>query len=477
MSSVANQIHELLKTMNPTEKSYVKKTFSANEKNMSQLFNDLNKSKQFDRKTFLKQFKKRPYMKYLSQNCNYLLKNITRSLIDYNSENLTEINIMARLSSISLLVKKGMFSACLQKIDKEVELAITYQYFEYGYKLIKLKERFYKIYLLKEFSYDEHVALAEKKKFFIEQLQLIDELDLLSIVLSNESLSAREKIKLVESKFTKLKLTGLERLSDNMPLNAKLAFNYIKYQVSVLKGEPNLKYSKQSLIDFEKLSFLKGIYFESYVKIVANYLKVLVSAKEFVLFFEMHEKYMEELKGFAKWKTMRTSPFYYIVKYFTFIEASVLSNSTNKAIKKAIRYQQIISKTHNKLMDSFVSFAIYLNAIVFFNNGYVNETLDAIELLQKDKRIETRYFYKVMQILCHYKLDNMMLVDSLSDSVANCLRKNNKPAMLKEFLKLKKCILDINCNKFDDLEFLPYLDLNVLKIKTLYTNAAIKQAG
>jgi len=476
MKSVAYQIHELLNTMNPTEKSYVKKTFSANQKNMSQLFDDLNKCDHFNKKTFIKQYNNRPYIKYLSQNCNYLLKSITKSLIDYNSENLTEINIMSRLSSISLLVKKGMFSACLQKIEKEIELAISYQYFEYGYKLIKLKERFYKIYLLKVFNYEEHIVLAAKKKFFIEQLQLIDELDLLSIALSNESMATIEKIKLVKKKFTELKFCGLEQLPDNMPLKAKISFNYIKYQFSKLEGKPKLKYLKQSLIDFDNLSFLKGIYFENYVKAIANYFKGLLIDKEFDLFFELYEKYIKELKTFSKWKTMRTSPFYYIIKYFAFIEASVFAKCTKKAIKKANRYMQIINKTHNKLKDSFVSHAVYLNATVFFNNGYINETLDAIALLQNDKRIETRYFYKVMQILCHYKLDNMMLVNSLSNSLANCLRKSNKSVMLKEFLNLKKCLLDIDCHKFDNLKFLPYSDLDILKVKAPNTNALLKKA-
>lgn len=462
MSNVAYQIHELLSTMNPTEKSYVKKTFSTNQKNMALLFDDLNKCTKFDRKTFLTRNKSRPYMKYLSQNCNYLLKNITKSLIDYNTENLTEINMLSRISSISLLIKKGMISASLHKIEREIELAEKYEYYEYGYKLIKLKERFYKIYFLKEFSHTTYIELAVKKKFYIDKLQLMDELDLLRAALLNTSLSIKEKLHLADEKFKEL---NISQVRNGLPLMAKIIYNFIKFKISELKGRPSYGYLKQSLVDFNDKNFLKGIYFESYFKVIANYLSGLINNRQYELFFKEYYKYRKELKGYDKWNSMRTSPFFYIVKYFTFIEASVKSMNATSALKKAKRYQQIITKTHTKLTDSLVSQAVQLNATVFFNTGHINETLDAIELLSKSKRIETQYFYKVMQLLCHYKLGNMMLVESLANSLATCLRKNKKEATLKDFLNLKKYLLNNDCSNLQQLEFLPYLDLNMLKSK------------
>lgn len=462
MSNTANQIHELLNTMNPTEKSYVKKTFKTNEKNMSLLFDDLNKCDEFNKNTFLTRNKKRPYMKYLSQNCSYLLKSITKSLIDYNTENLTEINILARLSSISLLVKKGMISACLQKIEREIELAEKYQYYEYGYKLVKLKERFYKIYLLKEFCYSEHVIFSEKKKFFIQQLQLIDELELLSIAMFNIDLPVEEKLNLAKQKFKELNIDDKKELPAAAPLLAKTIFNFIQYKISELQGKPTLKYLKESLIDFDKKEFLKEIYFENYVLCISTYLSGIIANEQFELFFQEYEKYHVDLKGFSKWKTMNTSPVYHIIEYMVFIEACVKSNCTFKAIAKVKAFQQIIFKNKEKLMDSLVFDAISLNSIALFNTGYINETLDAIELLKKDKSIEVQYFYKMLQILCHYKLDNIMLVVSLSSSFANYLRKNNQSDKLKCFLQLKKCLLDNDCNDLHKLEFLPFLDFNTL---------------
>lgn len=471
MSSIALQISELLNTLDPAEKSYVKKTFGTNEKYMSQLFNDLNKCAQFDKKTFHNQHKKRSYMKYLTQNCKYLFKRITKSLIDYNTDNLTEINIMARLSTISLLVKKGMFSACLQKIDKEVNLAETFEYYEYGYKLIKLKERFYKFYLIKEFSYEEHKALAEKKQFFIQQLQLIDELELLTAAMENTNLLNEEKLALIKETFTKLDLLTLENLPGTAPLLTKNSFNYILYKISLFKEAPNLEHLKQSLKDFDNKSFLKKIFFETYVGCITRYFEGLISNKQYDLFFNEYEKYMIELKNHTKWKTMKTSPIYYTTKYYFFIRASVEAKQSGNAVKKAVRYQQVITKTNAKLTDSFIMNAVYYNAHVFYNSGYLNETLDAIELLKKHKNIKARYFFKVMQILCHYKLGNIMLVDSLSNSLVACLRKHHKTTRLKDFLKLKKCLLHQDCEKLDELKFLPYLDLNTLKTNTYYINA------
>lgn len=477
MSNTAQQIFELLNTMNPTEKSYVKKTFNTNEKNMSQLFNDLNKCDQFDKKAFLTRFKNRSYIKYLPQNCKYLLKRIIKSLIDYNIENLPDIKIMSRLSTIILLVKKGLFSACLRKIDKEIEFAENYQYFEYGYQLIKLKERFYKIYLIKKISYEEYVELAEKKKFFIEQLQLIDELDLLCTVLCNETFSIKQKIEIADAKFKQHNFLCLSTLPDEMPLMVKLNFNSIKYTLSRLKGKPELKYLKQSLIDYDKSPFLKDIYFETYLLCIYNFFTGLLIDEKFDSFFEAYKKYMNELVGFPKWNTMQTSPLYYLIKHFTFILASVLSNQSGKAIEEANECQQIINEKIDKLPVNFSTYTLKLNSSVFFNNGHINETLDTIELLQKDKNIKTQYFYKVMQILCHYKLGNLMLVDSLSNSLATCLRKNNKTAMLKDFLKLKKCLLQEDCKKLDQLKYLPYLDLNTLKTNTFYINTPLKKVS
>lgn len=465
MSNLANQVYQLLNTMQPSEKSYVKKTFSSNEKNMSQLFNDINKCDQFEKKAFLKRYKNRPYMKYLSQNCNYLLKSITRSLIDYNGQNLTEINIMNRLSSISLMVKRGMLSDCFQKIDKEIELALTYQYYEYGYKLVKLKERYYKMYLLQDFDYEEHKILANQKKFFIEQLQLIDDLELLCKAMSNKQLSKSQKLDLVKEKFKGFGFGDDEKFKVEISLLSKVNFNYIKYKVSELKDKPQLKYLKQSLIDFDNKSFLKEIYFENYILIVANYFDGLIIAKKFDLFFDLYNKYTLELKSFPKWNTMKTSPLYYIIEYFTFIKACLFSKRCNNAVNKANEYQQIVSKTNKKLAISYISHAVKLNATVFFNNGKISKTLDAIELLNAEKGIKTQYFCKVLQILCHYKLDNLLLVESLVNSLASSLRKHKKAAMLEDFLQLKKCLLRKDCEQLQELKYLPYINVSVLKSK------------
>jgi len=462
MSNLAFQIHELLNTMNPTEKSYVKKTFNPNEKNMSLLFNDLNKCAQFEKKAFIKQNKNKPYMKYLSQNCNYLLKNITKSLIDYNTENLTEINILTRLSSISLLVKKGLFSACVNKINKEIELAEKHQYFEYGYKLIKLKERFYKIYLVKELNYHHHLAFAQKKKFYISQLQMIDELDLLSVALYGEELSNADKIQLVKTKFVELSLVHKKNI-DKLPLLAKNAYNYVKYKLSQLKDEPELTYLKQSLINYNNTPFLKPIYYENYVLCITNYLVGLIFDQNFDLFFTEYEKYLKELKNYAKWKTMQTSPFYHILEYHLYISSCIKSKNAPLAIEKARQYLKIIKAGHDKLMDLFLQDTISNIVLSFFNTGHFDEALDAIELLKKYKTLETQYFYKVMQVLCNYKLDNLMLVNSLSNSLTTCLRKNNKQVMLKDFLNLKNHLLNNNYDIPKQVEFIPHLDLNILK--------------
>ncbi len=477
MSSTAKQIYELLNTMNPSEKSYVKKTFSANEKNMCQLFNDLNKCEQFDKKIFFKRHKNRPYMKYLPQNCKYLLKRTIKSLIDYNTENLTELNILYRLSTISLLVRKGMFFTCTLKIVKEIEFAENYQCYEYGYKLVKLKERFYKIYLIKKLTYEEHATMAEKKKFFIKQLQLIDELDLLCTILYSEAYSTTQKIELVDEKFKEFNFSGLDYLPDETPLMIKLKFNSIKYELSKLKAKPELKYLKQCIFAFDKLPFLKDFYFETYLLCIYNFLTGLLIDKKFDSFFKDYKTYTNELISFPKWSTMESSPLYYLVKYFIFISACVYSNQCPKALEVACEYQKILHKKRANLPVKHLVYALKLNSLVFFNNGFINETLDNIELFKNNKCIKIQYFYKAMQILCHYKLGNMMLVESLSISLATCLRKNNKTAMLKDFLDLKKCLLHEDCSKLNDLKYLPYLDLNSLKTNTFYINTPLKKVG
>lgn len=461
MSIIAYQIHELLSTMNPTEKSYVKKTFNTNEKNMSQLFDDLNKFEQFDKKSFVRRYKKRSYMKYLSQNCKYLFKRITKSLIDYNTENLTEINIMHRLSSISLMVKKGMFSACLQKIDKQIELTETFEYYEYGYKLIKLKERFYKIYLIKEFNYKEHTALAAKKKFFIRQLQLIDELDLLRVAMCSNELVNIDKIKLAESKFVELNLVE-EHQIDKLPLIAKHAYNYINYKVSQLKEKPIINYLKRNLTCYNEKAFLKPIYYENYMLCITNYLIGLIIERNFDLFLDEHEKYLIELKSHAKWKTMKTSPFYHIIEFYLFIICCLESNKADLAVNKAKKYLTIIKRNSNKLTTYFIYDALSNIAMTFFNTGNVNETLDALELLKKHESIEAQYFYRVTQIVCHYNLNNILLVDSLSDCLVTYLRKHNETDRLRDFLTLKQHLLDIKSNELTKLAYLPHLKTNTL---------------
>lgn len=98
---------DLIKTLNSSEKTYIKKQIGTSGKHMLQLFSDLSKCDLYNKETFIKNNKGKSYIQNLSQNQTYLQKKIIEELINYRSKTVFEIEMYNKINEILVLIDKN----------------------------------------------------------------------------------------------------------------------------------------------------------------------------------------------------------------------------------------------------------------------------------------------------------------------------------------------------------------------------------
>lgn len=128
-----SKIYQLVQSLKPTEKRYIKiqaNKYVGNDKNLSlQLFDALDKCKHYQREVFLKKHRKTSFYKNFDAHAEYLFDFILSKLRDYNEENMPDWRIQKSFYKISLLAAKGLDSAC-EKLIKSVK-ANAWRYEQY----------------------------------------------------------------------------------------------------------------------------------------------------------------------------------------------------------------------------------------------------------------------------------------------------------------------------------------------------------
>jgi hypothetical protein len=124
------ELFELIKSLNKSEKRYFKLYFSSRENvNYITLFNEIESREAYDEKAIKEKFKDEKFTKQLTFTKNYLYNSIINSLISYNRSKSTETQLTGLVIKLRILFKKGLYRQYFKAIKKYKAKAWEYEKF------------------------------------------------------------------------------------------------------------------------------------------------------------------------------------------------------------------------------------------------------------------------------------------------------------------------------------------------------------
>lgn len=124
-----SELHQLIKSLSQTEKTYFKKFSSRHCKANStfiKLFNEFdrkNASNTYTEEDIKRKFRGEKFIQQLPVTKNYLYNNILKSLNLYYTEDNIELRLSSMINSAQILYKKELFAQCIKHVAKAKQLA------------------------------------------------------------------------------------------------------------------------------------------------------------------------------------------------------------------------------------------------------------------------------------------------------------------------------------------------------------------
>jgi len=466
VSKTRNFVHNLVKTLTPVEKAFIKRQIKNNEVHLLQLLEDLYKTEVCDNKYFIKKYKTRNYTKNFTQNKNYLKQKIINGLVQYGIKYSTEIEKRNLLNIISVLIEKGFFRKAKDLIDDILALAKKYEDYTTCYDLSIIIRKIYSSNISYSLPYKEIYKYAENRRFYLKQLNRFETLaGLNDIHLS--TINDNKKIEALSAYLKENEFYFNDELPEDYPFDAKRIFYFTKSELARLKKDVKTRnlYIRKN---FELLQnyphFIEKDIF-SYLVDSINYLNSFLSTSDYNSFFEEHQKIINQISQLKKAVPSKDSYRLHILRYLFPQNAYNNSEKFNEALSFAEEYQHFIKKNEKDLSEHFIATSITQIAIAYLYNQKFEKVLDIIEPYAKTKIYTHQYTFRLLQILAHYFLKNDMLMPYLFNSFTHYLKTAEKKAQIKGILTLKKAITKhtLKTIKNDAFENFFYLRWDLLK--------------
>jgi len=392
-------------------------------------------------KAFIKKNKNKSYTKNFTQNKNYLRQKVIEGLVQYGIKQSTEIERRNLLNIITVLIEKGFFKRAKDMIDNILLIAGKYEDYTICYDLSIVIRKIYSSNISYSLCYKEINKYAENRRFYLKQLNRFERLaGLNDIHLS--TIDGKEKIKAITKYLKKIGFHNDDALPEDYPFSAKRIFYFTKSELAKLENNTNDRnfYIKEIFKLFQNYPHFIEKDFSGYLVDSINYLNSFLSSSNYNSFFNEHQKIITQINQLKKEVLSKDSYRLHILQYLFPQNAYNNSEKYEDASSFAVTYKDFIESNKNDLSEHFIATSITQIAIAHLYNQQFEKALDIIEPYSKIKIYTHQYTFRLLQILCHYFLNNDMLMPYLFNSFGHYLKTAEKKVQTKGILALKKAL-------------------------------------
>ncbi len=431
-------LHELIKSLTPSEKGYFKKAASRFEgtdgNNYLKLFDAIEVLREYDEAQLKKDFKGKKFLKQFSVAKNYLYESILKSLTAYHAEEHIEAKVFALFSQTQILIDKGLYPQAFKILTKGISIADEHELFGLRFQL-HLLER--KIYLLQPFDKEAHypvetlIETNRKTADLLNNYTKFLELHYQQRALISESYIVKDS----ERKTAHQKIYNETEKQNSASLSAKIIQSDIRINYFSSKADYANSYKQ---IEESLRLVKKHPYFNQYEQIssVILYDLLLTDALRTgnMKAFEKHLKDFKKLE--IKTEPVKISAH---LSYARFALVYYDYKNDKAQLMKLVDETESAIKTYGAKIRK----DLHLGVIIAFTSGLLeygeySRVLDWIELYKQYPKIDRHYDFQgvllLFQLMAHYELNNLEFVHNILENVEYFLKKNKQKSKFEEIV-------------------------------------------
>jgi tetratricopeptide (TPR) repeat protein len=440
----SSELFDLIRTLTKSEKRFFKmqSSLQSGDKNYVRLFDLIEKMEVYDEDLVKKTFKGEKFIKHLPSEKNHLYKLILKSLRSYYSETSIASSLKQEIKNVEILYNKGLFDECTKFIERAKKLAIRYEKFYYLFELISWE----KTLLEEAFENGRFVdldVLIQEEQEVLDKLQNLTAYHVLyskiNYVFRSGGYSRTEENtqiinEIVEHPLIKGKNTALSNRAATICYYTQAFCNVAKGNTSVALE----KYRKVMQILDDNID-LRTDLAKRYVRTLSQIIQCLLESRQ----FEEAEKHLNQLKGLSSMEGFDTPD------ASARIETELILSNLKKYIHTA-RFSEGVTvlnekmeamKVQNSSLHKEIALRMYYYmAYLNFGAGQHSKALQWLNRVINDNENDLRqdlYGYaRLFNIVVHYELGNIELLEYTIKSAGRYLQKRNRD------FDIEKLILD-----------------------------------
>jgi len=489
MSKQSNDaLFTLIKKMNKAEKRRFKLVSSSGEakeeKLFVQLFDVLEGMKTFDESLI---FKKIPKLKksQLSNIKAHLLKHLMSNLRHLFRASKVDIEIRDLMDNARVYYSKGMYKAALQALEKAKRISEEHEMNTAYFNCVEFEKKIESQHITGS-MYPKAEKLSSEVETSLQQVNFNNQLSNLSLRLYGNYLKHGHVKTILEAE--ELKIEFLERLPevvfDDLDFYGKLYFlqSHCWFTYTVQDFANYFKYARRwvdhyeshpRMIEKESAMFLKGYH---------NLLNAYFTHNKFNKFIQAYDDFLKLAEVHHNSFDLNCRQ---LVENFEWIHGLNVYTLNAKFDEGAAHIDELI-KRKSKAIDEWNlhrKFTIYYKiACIYFGANRYHDSIDYLNRINQKVypqfRQDLQCFSRILSLIVHYDLGNLVLVKYQVKSVYRFLLKQeeiqgvqraifdflkripnmNEEDLIPSFQRLEKQLKVIRENKYEQRAFL-YLDI------------------
>jgi len=440
----SSELFDLIRTLTKSEKRFFKlqSSLQSGDKNYVRLFDLIEKMEAYDEDLVKKTFKGEKFIKHLPSEKNHLYKLILKSLRSYYSETSIASSLKQEIKNVEILYNKGLFDECTKFIERAKKTAIRYEKFYYLFELISWEKT-----LLEEAF--ENGRFVDLDSLIQEEQEVLDKLQNLTayhvlyskinyVFRSGGYSRTEENTRIIneieEHPLIKGKNTALSN-------RATTICYYTQAFCNVAKGNTETaleKYRKVKQV-LDDHTDLRTDLAKRYIRTLSQIIQCLLESKQ----FEEAEKQISQLKQLSEVEGFDTPD------ASARIQTELILSNLKKFIHTARFNEGVavmtpeieLTKSQEPVLHKEITLRMYYYmAYLHFGAGQHSKALHWLNRVINDNENDLRqdlYGYaRLFNIVVHYELGNIELLEYTIKSTARYLQKRNRD------FEIEKLILD-----------------------------------
>lgn len=410
----SNQLFELIHSLSPTEKGYIKKTaFSSSkgeEKSYILLFDAIANQNEYDEDKIVKKFNGASFIKNLSKSKNHLYHLILKRLAHYHEENVVQIKINGILNQAVILHKKGLYEQAIGHYEKALKMSMENEELEIASDIFS---NLIDIYLIGKmgvtFPY-EHALQELHEKLNKEHLVAKLNIKIAEKMFGDDFNKEAKQLKEIKNI---LHHEGLNAIDENDSFYAQWGKMCLQTHSYYLMGE----HHKADVIKNKQHQFLlanKVITDKNpmrYVKHLAN----LINGKFNTSEYDAIPPLLKELKEYESNENLleHVAPLQFSVYYIQLINYHLQTHQTEKVYEHLDESINWFNNNEHEVSDYFK--IVFYDSVFscYFLKGEFKKCIPWINKIVDIKtsfRKELHLSFKMNLLILHFELKNYELI-------------------------------------------------------------------